>query len=403
VPNAITAGFIGLGLVYLTERTAPELMPSRELLGNIVYHLLAVTFIAIALKRRERYMDRNAVTTAFHLSLGYAVEGLLGYALTLVFIFTFMPDLFPTFGMLFAIGFGQSSGQAFALGRGWEALGFSDGGTVGLTFGSLGFLWACFVGIPFLNWGLRRGYVKGLDVGTLRNRGFLARNELGASLGRMTTHPDVMATGSFHIAFIGAVYLVNYFFLKALVSLVARIGSDYALQLGQVLWAYHAFFGTIIALLIGMLMTKMRLHHLLDDGILTGISTASVDFLVTAAVMALVIFLAKRSYRDFFFQRVISIFGLLTGTVSSGLALLRVIDPGYRTPAARDLVLGSGFSLFFAFPLLLIINMPALNRTVRTYLITAFAILGYIVVILAVMVGVGLLRPKKEVFATPHV
>jgi ESS family glutamate:Na+ symporter len=270
VPNAITAGFIGLGLVYLTEAFVPELMPSRELLGNIVYHLLAVTFIAIALKRRERYVDRNAVITACHLSLGYAVEGFTGYVLTLVFIFTFMPDLFPTFGMLFAVGFGQSSGQAFALGRGWESLGFVNGGTVGLTFGSLGFLWACFVGIPFLNWGIRRGYVKGLNVETLRNRGFLSRGERGEPTGRMTTHPDVMATGSFHIAFIGSVYLVNYFFIKALVSLIGLIGSDYALQLAQVLWAYHAFFGTIIALLVGMALTRMRLHHLLDDDVLTG-------------------------------------------------------------------------------------------------------------------------------------
>ena len=44
-----------------------------------------------------------------------------------------------------------------------------------------------------------------------------------------------------------------------------------------------------------------------------------------------------------------------------------VIDPEYRTPAARDLVLGSGLSLFFSFPLLLLfINVPALNRTVFT-------------------------------------
>jgi len=108
VPNTITAGFIGLGLVYLTEHLVPEFMPSRELLGNIVYHLLAVTFIAIALKKRERYMDRNALTTAFNLSLGYAVEGFVGYTITLIFLFTIMPDLFPTFGILFAIGFGQS-------------------------------------------------------------------------------------------------------------------------------------------------------------------------------------------------------------------------------------------------------------------------------------------------------
>jgi ESS family glutamate:Na+ symporter len=170
IPNAITAGFVGLGLVYLTEHLFPNIMPSREMLGNMVYHLLAVTFISIALKKRDRYVDRNVVTTAFNLSLSYAVEGFIGYTLTLVFLFTLMPDIFPTFGILFAIGFGQSAGHAYALGKGWEALGFVNGGTVGLTFGSLGFLWACLVGIPFLNWGVRRGYVKDLDSKSEKQR-----------------------------------------------------------------------------------------------------------------------------------------------------------------------------------------------------------------------------------------
>jgi ESS family glutamate:Na+ symporter len=43
VPNAITAGFIGLCFVYLAEKFLPSMMPSRELLGNVVYHLLAIT------------------------------------------------------------------------------------------------------------------------------------------------------------------------------------------------------------------------------------------------------------------------------------------------------------------------------------------------------------------------
>ena len=36
VPNAITAGFVGLGLMYLIEALFPEMLPSREILGNIV-------------------------------------------------------------------------------------------------------------------------------------------------------------------------------------------------------------------------------------------------------------------------------------------------------------------------------------------------------------------------------
>ncbi len=427
IPNAITAGFIGMGLVYLTEHLFHDIMPSREVLGNIVYHLLAITFISIALKKRTRYVDRNVVTTAFNLSLSYAVEGFIGYTITLLFLFTLMPDIFPTFGILFAIGFGQSSGHAYALGKGWEPLGFTNGGTVGLTFGSLGFLWACFVGIPFLNWGVRKGYVKDLDVSTLRNSGFLARGRQGIPTGMSTTHPDAISTGSFHIAFIGSVYFVNYLFIKGIVALVGRMGSEYSLQLGQLIWAYHAPIAIMISLLIAMLLNRLKLDHILDDDVLTSISTASVDFLVTAAIMAieivvvmqyivpilaicivggvtvmtLIVFLAKRSFHDYFFQRVISIFGLLTGTISTGLALLRVIDPGYRTPAARDLALGSGLSLFFSFPLLLFINVPALNRTVRMYLLTDLAVFAYIVMIVTVMIATRHLLPKGKLIPEP--
>jgi len=421
VPNAITAGFVGLGLVYLTENIFPEIMPSREILGNIVYHLLAITFISIALKKRKKYLEKNSITTAFHLTLGYAIEGFVGYTITLIFLFTIMPDIFPTFGMLFEMGFGQSSGQAYALGKQWERLGFTDGGTVGLAFGAIGFLWSCFVGIPLLNWGIRKGYVKNVRPAMLANRGFFVRNA-GPPAGKSTTHPDVIASGSFHLAFIGSVYLLDYFFIKFIVFLLGRFGGEFSVQLGNILWAYHAFFATLLAMLIGKLLDRLNLHHILDNDTLTGISASSVDFLVTAAIMAieivvvmqyivpilvicvvggtlimLVVFmLAKRSFDDYFFERVISIFGLLTGTVSTGLALLRVIDPEYKTPAASDLVLGSGFSLFLGFPLLLLINIPAIHQTVRAYLFTDFAILGYILIVFFAAVILRLIRIKVK-------
>ena len=423
VPNAITAGFIGLCFVYLAEKFIPGMMPSRELLGNVVYHLLAITFISIALKKRERYIERNSLTTAFHLTLGYAVEGFIGYSLTLLLLFTIMPEIFPTFGMLFAIGFGQSSGQAYALGKQWEAFGFEHGGTVGLTFGAIGFLWSCFVGIPFLNWGVRKGYVKNIDTSVLRNRGFLGKGVVRAPTGRGTTHPDVISSGAFHLSFVGSVYLVDYFLIKLLVFLLNKMGGEFAIQFGNVLWAYHAFFATLLALVIGKILDSLKIHHILDDDMLTSISASSVDFLVTAAIMAIeivvivryaipiaiislvggilimimILNLARRSFRDYFFERVISMFGLLTGTVSTGLALLRVIDPEFKTPAASDLVLGSGFSLFIGFPLLLLINIPVLHQTQKVFILTDAGILGYIILLFFLMLSLKLMGLKKHI------
>jgi ESS family glutamate:Na+ symporter len=423
VPNAITAGFVGLGLMEIVKATVPDLALDKETLGNVVYHLLAVGFISIALKKRERYMSRASLTTAFHLCLGYAVEGFIGFVLTLAFLYTIMPGIFPTFGMLFEIGFGQSSGQAYALGKQWEALGFAEGGTVGLAFGAIGFLWGCFVGIPFLNWGIRKGYVKEADRAVLRNSGFLPRGALQAETTRSTTHPDVMASGAFHLAVIGGIYLVDYAFIRFVVFLLNKTGVTYAVQFGTILWAYHSFFATLFALLAATALDRCGLRRILDDGTLTGISAASVDFLMAASIMAIeivvvvryilpiavisvvggalimlfIVWIAKRGYSDHIFERSVAMFGLLTGTAGTGLALLRVIDPDFKTPAAGDLILGSGFSLFLGFPLLFLINIPALNRTTSAYLLTAAAIAGYIVVLFGAMIPLRLIGRPRDI------
>ena len=233
----------------------------------------------------------------------------------------------------------------------------------------------------------------------------------------------MIASGTFHVAFIGFVYLVDYFFIKFVVFLLGKLGGTFAVQFGNLLWAYHAFFATLFSLLAGRILRAIKLDHILDDNMLTGISASSVDFLVTAAIMAielafvvqyivpiavicvaggilvmlLVLFLARRSFDDYFFERVISIFGLLTGTVSTGLALLRVIDPEYKTPAASDLVLGSGFSLFLAFPLLFLINIPALHQSSKVYLLTNGGIFGYIVILFIVMYALKILEKKRKI------
>jgi len=50
---------------------------------------------------------------------------------------------------------------------------------------------------------------------------------------------------------------------------------------------------------------------------------------------------------------------MLTGTISSGVLLLREIDPELKTPASNNLITGSSFGIVFGFPVLLLVSFAA--------------------------------------------
>jgi ESS family glutamate:Na+ symporter len=68
--------------------------------------------------------------------------------------------------------------------------------------------------------------------------------------------------------------------------------------------------------------------------------------------------IASRLFRDHKFHRMLLIFGVSTGTLSTGLALLRVIDPDFETPVASDYTYAAGITFVFAIPFILSISLP---------------------------------------------
>jgi len=82
-------------------------------------------------------------------------------------------------------------------------------------------------------------------------------------------------------------------------------------------------------------------------------------------------------------------FGMMTGTISSGILLVREIDPDFKTPAANNLVSGSGVAIAFGAPMLILISM-APKSTVST-----FVVLGLLAVYYLILVGVMCIKGKK--------
>jgi ESS family glutamate:Na+ symporter len=80
--------------------------------------------------------------------------------------------------------------------------------------------------------------------------------------------------------------------------------------------------------------------------------------LTGGAATTLIVFILGKKLSDYSLERSIAIYGVVTGTVSSGLMLLRIVDPELKTPVAREI----GFMNVFAVPvvggLTCLVNAP---------------------------------------------
>ena len=90
-------------------------------------------------------------------------------------------------------------------------------------------------------------------------------------------------------------------------------------------------------------------------------------------------------------------YGMMTGTISSGVLLLRELDPDLKTPAANNLVLGSTFGILLGAPLLILVSLA--SKSFEMALVTLGLLAVYYV---AMLVVVNLKRKKKAETTAEH-
>lgn len=386
VPNALTAGFI---LLPIYNFVLPLIGLGQHRLGDLVYHLLNISFIAMSLRSptpKAEHRERGSVWGMSTVILSqYAIQALLGLGLALLFAITIAPQLNLAIGLTLPLGFALGPGQAYAIGKGWEAMGFPGAGSVGLTMAALGYLWACIVGVALVNIGTRKGWLTHrVQADTNMLTGLISKDKDKPVAMRSTTDLEALDPLSFHTAIVALTYLLSYLLLLGLTYLLSFAGKAGA-ELANNLWGINFIFSAVTALLVRFVLDKLKLGHYFDDDALSRISGFSIDFMVAAAIAAIsLVFVAQywlpilvistiggivtvytvpwwsaRIFRDHRFERMIMLFGVSTGTLSTGLALLRIVDPEFKTKVSRDYMLASGLTFLLAIPFILSINLPA--------------------------------------------
>ncbi|HBE47158.1 Na+/glutamate symporter-like protein [uncultured spirochete] len=386
VPNALTAGFL---LLPIYNYLLPSIGYATNRLGDLVYHLLNISFISMSLrssppKIKGSRSNGGVLGMSAVILFGYASQAILGLLLTLFFL----PKIHPAFGLHLPLGFALGPGQAYAIGKGWESMGFEGGASVGLTFAAIGYLWACFGGMLLIHKGIRKGWMKSDQLTAMSDKAMLtgiipreAEKPIGAQL---TTDSEAIDSFSYHAALVVFVYFLSFLFLKGL-TLVLGFAGKAGMELATNLWGINFIFSAIIAIIVRKIIDALKLGYVLDDNSLTRISGMAVDYMVAGALAAIsLVFVGKywfpivlmstlcgfmvyytlpwvcsRIFRDFRFERMLMLYGVSTGTLSTGLALLRVMDPEFKTKVSSDYMLSAGLTFVLALPFILAINLPA--------------------------------------------
>ncbi len=415
IPNNIIAGFIGL---ILGAQLLGLFDLNSDRLGKYVYHLLALTFITIGLRQSKGRWGKGPINKSFIELTCYIIQAVIGLLIGFVFIYTTKPDLFAGMGFLLPLGFGMGPGIAYTMGQSWEKFGFANGGMVGLTFSVIGFLIAYFVGIIIVNRGIsqrKTEIVDGPEDITEDVRMGVIKNGKPEVAGYLTLSQEAIEPLAFQAGLIGSVYFMTYGLLFLITSLMAKAGlSDFV----DTIWSFHFIFGLLIAVLVRKIMDVTDRSYLIDRGLMSRLSGLSVDYLIVASIAAInftliktnlvpvlimsllagfatyfiIKFTAYRSFNKYNFERFIGIFGEMTGTINSGLVLIRVTDPNFDSPAAEDLAYGGGIALFMGLPLLIMLNLPMtlFDNTLSGYWITLGMILAYLLILWLVWWAVGL-------------
>jgi ESS family glutamate:Na+ symporter len=158
-------------------------------------------------------------------------------------------------------------------------------------------------------------------------------------------------------------------------------------MLNSLIWGFNFIFGMMIALLSKKFFVFLRKTGLMtrqypNNFMLNRIAGVVFDVMVVSSILAInfedlsknniwIAFLlissvggaatmfymhhlTKRVYKEYPLEGFSGMYGMLTGTASTGIALLREVDPYYKTPAATDLVTGTTTAILFGLPILLI-------------------------------------------------
>lgn len=366
----------------------------------LTYHFLGLGFVAMALRDNKKPLDKKSTREIFDSGCmtvaGYLIQAVFGLSITILFCLLVDPTIFKAAGILLPFGYGQGTGQALNYGSIYEGdYNFVGGSNFGLTIAALGFLSASFGGVIYLNILKRKGKIVQVEE----------KDEKALYLSDIQSDDEIPMNGSvdkftIQMAAVIVVYIVSFLIMYGLGKLVPGLRS--------VLFGFNFLIGTLLAILLKAILKflnkkgivkKKYLNTFLmnriggtafDLMIVAGIAVIRIDLIKQYWLVLLVLgvvgclvtffyvkFVCERLFKGYKYEEFFAMYGMLTGTASTGVILLREIDPELKTPASNNLIFQTLPAIVFGFPMMLLAAFCP-KDDMSTYLTLAFCVLFFI-------------------------
>lgn len=413
IPSAVVAGFLVLAAMKAFEAIFGHPMFNTSVLETLTYHGLGIGFVAVALRNTENHAGKKARIDIFNSGLltvtTYLIQAIVGLAITVGL--SFLIGNWAAGGILLPMGYGQGPGQAFNWGHTYETAtaypAFQGGASFGLTIAAMGFIAASLGGVIYLNRMRRAGNPKAQrenaeELEDLSAEKITGRDEIPLS--------ESMDKFTVQVAMVLLVYLITFAFMWAVSLGLDSLGGFWVNTVKPLIWGFNFLFGTVFAVIIKAIFSGCRKRgwcrrQYLNNFMLSRISGFMFDLMVTASIAAidlsafthkefiiplLAICVAgafitywyckrvcARLFPEYSDEAFLAMYGMLTGTASTGVILLREIDPLFDTPASGNLIYQQIWAIVFGFPMLLLLGVVAQSMTMTWItlgaLVTLFA------------------------------
>ena len=416
IPSSVMGGFIVLAADSAFKAIFGHSMFNISTLEALTFHGLGLGFVALAWRSSDKDKSKKAKRDVFNTSTvtvgSYLIQAIVGILITL--LLSYVINCYPAGGILLPMGYGQGPGQAYNWGSIYQGYteypAFENGASFGLTVAAMGFISASIGGVYYLN-KLRRAGDKRAQIDNAEEMENLSAEEITGKGEIPLSESMDKLTVQFGLIFV--TYFISFAAMYGLTILLDKLGGFAVNTVKPLLWGFNFLVGTAFTVLFKGIGKKLKRENVIhrqytNNFMLNRISGLMFDVMVVASIAAIDLSAFKHhefwlplllvcvagavityfyNYRicrylfpDYSDEMFLAMYGMLTGTASTGVILLREIDPLFDTPASHNLIYQNLWSIVLGAPMLLLLGFAA-RSLMWTWLTVAILVVLFAIIL----------------------